>query len=186
MTQNIPNLSKTEFKVLHTIFKNEPVNAHNITIKTGLKYKTVANYITYLLKIGQIEIVNTGIDGRLYAKKHNKKVVNDKLELCRLQAENAELRQVIQNLKGEILSYQNINKLIEEITEMTDQDIADAGDFEFIPPTPKILLKGKLVADVSDSVKIALLKQLEELSDYIPAEIYTKKVIEIQSNQYFI
>lgn len=35
---------------------------------------------------------------------------------------------------------------------------------------------------VSNSVKIALLKQLEELSDYIPAEIYTKKVIEIQSN----
>jgi len=35
---------------------------------------------------------------------------------------------------------------------------------------------------VSNSVKIALLKQLEELSDYIPAEIYTKKVIEIKSN----
>ena len=35
---------------------------------------------------------------------------------------------------------------------------------------------------VSNSIKIALLKQLEELSDYIPAEIYTKKVIEIQSN----
>jgi len=38
------------------------------------------------------------------------------------------------------------------------------------------------ILHVSNSVKIALLKQLEELSDYIPAEIYTKKVIEIKSN----
>lgn len=35
---------------------------------------------------------------------------------------------------------------------------------------------------VSNSVKIALLEQLEELSEYIPCEIYTKKVIEIKSN----
>jgi len=42
--------------------------------------------------------------------------------------------------------------------------------------------KNCVIPDVSNLVKIALLKQLEELSDYIPAEIYTKKVIEIQSN----
>ena len=33
---------------------------------------------------------------------------------------------------------------------------------------------------VDNSVKIALLKQLEALSDYLPAEIYTRKVIEIK------
>ena len=36
------------------------------------------------------------------------------------------------------------------------------------------------IHSVSNSVKIALLKQLEELSDRIPAEIYTRKVIEIK------
>ena len=36
--------------------------------------------------------------------------------------------------------------------------------------------------NVSNSVKIALLQQLEELSDYLPCEVYTKKVIEIKSN----
>jgi hypothetical protein len=35
---------------------------------------------------------------------------------------------------------------------------------------------------VSNSVKIALLDQLEELSEHIPCEVYTKKVIEIKSN----
>jgi hypothetical protein len=35
---------------------------------------------------------------------------------------------------------------------------------------------------VSNSVKIALLEQLEELSEHIPCEVYTKKVIEIKSN----
>jgi hypothetical protein len=43
-------------------------------------------------------------------------------------------------------------------------------------------LQALRIHDVSNSVKIALLKQLEELSDYVPAEIYTKKVIEIKSN----
>lgn len=38
------------------------------------------------------------------------------------------------------------------------------------------------ILHVSNSVKIALLEQLEELSEYIPCEIYTKKVIEIKSN----
>jgi hypothetical protein len=38
------------------------------------------------------------------------------------------------------------------------------------------------LADVSGSVKIALLEQLEELSEHIPCEVYTKKVIEIKSN----
>ena len=36
--------------------------------------------------------------------------------------------------------------------------------------------------NVSNSVKIALLEQLEELSEHIPCEVYTKKVIEIKSN----
>jgi hypothetical protein len=35
---------------------------------------------------------------------------------------------------------------------------------------------------VSNFVKIALLKQLEELSEHLPCEVYTKKVIEIKSN----
>lgn len=35
---------------------------------------------------------------------------------------------------------------------------------------------------VSKSVKIALLQQLEELSDHLPYEVYTKKVIEIKRN----
>ena len=35
---------------------------------------------------------------------------------------------------------------------------------------------------VSKSVKIALLQQLEELSDHLPCEVYTEKVIEIKSN----
>jgi hypothetical protein len=43
-------------------------------------------------------------------------------------------------------------------------------------------VKNLNIPAVSNSVKIALLKQLEEFSDYIPAEIYTKKVIEIKSN----
>ena len=38
------------------------------------------------------------------------------------------------------------------------------------------------ILHVSNSVKIALLEQLEELSEYIPCEIYTKKVIEIKNN----
>ena len=40
--------------------------------------------------------------------------------------------------------------------------------------------KQLILSGVSNSVKIAMLKQLEELSDHIPAEIYTRKVIEIQ------
>ncbi len=44
------------------------------------------------------------------------------------------------------------------------------------------IVKNLNIPAVSNSVKIALLKQLEELSGYIPAEIYTKKVIEIKSN----
>ena len=35
---------------------------------------------------------------------------------------------------------------------------------------------------VSKSVKIALLQQLEELSDHLPCEVYTEKVIEIKRN----
>lgn len=35
---------------------------------------------------------------------------------------------------------------------------------------------------VSKSVKIALLQQLEDLSDHLPCEVYTKKVIEVKSN----
>jgi hypothetical protein len=35
---------------------------------------------------------------------------------------------------------------------------------------------------VGNSVKIALLQQLEELSDHLPCQVYTKKVIEIKSN----
>jgi len=38
------------------------------------------------------------------------------------------------------------------------------------------------LSNVSNSVKIALLEQLEELSEHIPCEVYTKKVIEIKSN----
>lgn len=38
------------------------------------------------------------------------------------------------------------------------------------------------ILHVSNSVKIALLEQLEELSEHIPCEVYTKKVIEIKSN----
>jgi hypothetical protein len=47
-----------------------------------------------------------------------------------------------------------------------------------------ITLKSELLRlfNVSNSVKIALLEQLEELSEHIPCEVYTKKVIEIKSN----
>lgn len=43
-------------------------------------------------------------------------------------------------------------------------------------------IKALVLLHVSKSVKIALLQQLEELSDHLPCQVYTKKVIEIKSN----
>lgn len=35
---------------------------------------------------------------------------------------------------------------------------------------------------IVDATKIAMLQQLESLSDHLPCEVYTKKVIEVKSN----
>lgn len=43
-------------------------------------------------------------------------------------------------------------------------------------------IKALVLLHVSKSVKNALLQQLEELSDHLPCQVYTKKVIEIKSN----
>ena len=60
--------------------------------------------------------------------------------------------------------------LINKLSERVDKD----------EPSDKDKANALPIQDISNSVKIAMLKQLEELSDHIPAEIYTRKVIEIQ------
>ena len=43
-------------------------------------------------------------------------------------------------------------------------------------------MKALVLSHFSKSVKIALLQQLEGLSDHLSCEVYTKKVIEVKSN----
>lgn len=74
-----------------------------------------------------------------------------------------------QSLKNEIqhIFYSGANEI--RIFEMVKSFIEKRGQALYIH-------------DVSNSVRIALLEQLEELSEHIPCEVYTKKVIEIKSN----
>ena len=64
---------------------------------------------------------------------------------------------------------------LEQLNLLRDLDFEEGRELAEIKRIKQLILSG-----VSNSVKIAMLKQLEELSDHIPAEIYTRKVIEIQ------